>query len=113
MRKVPGKKIKYFFIFFPFFRKILAGGRCPPDPPVFGWGGKAPPDPPLNDRSSHLIEAAKRGRLDQIAFFFGAADDARAADDRPAERPAERSAGRPAGQNIFTFATQNQIRFLY
>ena len=23
---------------------FLAGGRCPPDPPVFGWGGKAPPD---------------------------------------------------------------------
>ena len=25
--------------------------------------------PPLNGRSSHLIEAAKRGRLDQIIFF--------------------------------------------
>ena len=47
----------------------MAGGRCPPDPPVFGWGGKAPPDPPLNGRSSHLIEAAKRGRLDQMLFF--------------------------------------------
>ena len=54
---------------------FLAGGRCPPDPPVFGWGGKAPPDPPLNGRSSHLIEAAKRGRLDQMIFLFGAADD--------------------------------------
>ena len=25
--------------------------------------------PPLNGRSSHLIEAAKRGRLDQMIFF--------------------------------------------
>ena len=48
---------------------MLAGGRCPLRPPVFGWGGKAPPDPSLNGRSSHLIEAAKRGRLDQMIFF--------------------------------------------
>ena len=33
---------------FQFFEKILAGGRCPPDPPNFGWGGFAPPDPPLD-----------------------------------------------------------------
>ena len=57
--------------------------------PCWGRGGvylagKAPPDPPLNGRSSHLIEAARRGRLDQMIFFFGAADDTRAADDRPA-----------------------------
>ena len=58
---------KYFFFFRNF--SVLAGGRCPPDPPNFGWGGKAPPDPPLNGRSSHLIEAAKRGRLDQMIFF--------------------------------------------
>ena len=25
--------------------------------------------PPLNNRSSHLIEAAKRGRLDQMIYF--------------------------------------------
>ena len=25
----------------------MAGGRRPPDPPIFGGGGKAPPDPPL------------------------------------------------------------------
>ena len=37
--------------------------------------------PPLNGRSSHLIEAAKRGRLDQMFFFFGAGDDAGAVDD--------------------------------
>ena len=40
-------------------------GRCSPDPLVFGWGGKAP----LNGRPQHLIEAAKRGRLDQMLFF--------------------------------------------
>ena len=60
----------------------MAGGHCPPDPPVFGWGGKAPPDPPLNGRPQHLIEAAKRGRLDQMLFLFGAADDRGAADGR-------------------------------
>ena len=70
--------------------KILAGGRCPPDPPVFGWGGKAHPDPPLNGRSSHLIEAAKRGRLDQM-IFFSAPLTIRAADDRPPTRSTPRS----------------------
>ena len=43
-----------------------------------GWVEGATPHlrmgPPLNGRSSHLIEAAKRGRLDQILFFC-AADD--------------------------------------
>ena len=92
-RKLRGKsyveKKKTFF--FSFFRKILAGGRCPPDPPVFGWGGKAPPDPPLNGRSSHLIEAAKRGRLDQM-IFFSAPLTTRTPPGRPAGRPAERPA---------------------
>ena len=60
---------------------ILAGGRCPPDPP-------------LNGRSSHLIEAAKRGRLNQM-FFFSAPLTTRAPPGRPAGRPAERPAGRP------------------
>ena len=35
----------------------------------FGWGALPPRPPPLNGRSSHLIEAAKRGRLDQMIFF--------------------------------------------
>ena len=56
-----GKKQKF---------SVLAGGRCPPAPPVFGWRGNAPQDPPpLSDRLQHLIEAAKRGRLDQMIFF--------------------------------------------
>ena len=62
---------KFFFFFRKCFEKfsVLAGRRCPPDPPVFGWGGKAPQTLPLNGRPQHLIEAAKRGRLDQMIFF--------------------------------------------
>ena len=58
-------------VFEKIFEKILAGGRCPPDPSNFGWGGKVLPDPPgpLNGRPQHVIEAAKRGRLDQMLFF--------------------------------------------
>ena len=41
---------------------------------------------PLNGRPQQLIEAAKRGRLDQM-LFLGAADDTGAADDRLAVRP--------------------------
>ena len=50
--------------------------------------------PPLNGRSSHLIEAAKRGRLDQM-IFFSAPLTTRAPPRRPAGRPAERPAERP------------------
>ena len=48
-------------------------------------GGAAQQTPltPGNDRPQHLIEAAKRGRLDQMLFFFGAADDTGTADNRP------------------------------
>ena len=44
--------------------------------------------PPLNGRSSHLIEAAKRGRLDQM-FFFSAPLTTRAPPTtvRPDDRP--------------------------
>ena len=37
--------------------------------PQFLSGGAKPPRPPLNGRPQHLIEAAKRGRLDQMLFF--------------------------------------------
>ena len=50
--------------------------------------------PPLNGRSSHLIEAAKRGRLDPM-IFFSAPLTTRAPPGRAAGRPAERPAGRP------------------
>ena len=60
---------KYFYHFrFHFF----GWGALPPRPPDFGAGGAKPPRDPslkLNGRSSHLIEAAKRGRLDQMIFF--------------------------------------------
>ena len=91
---------------------VLAGGRCHPDPLVFGWEGKASPDNLLNGRLKHLIEAAKRGRLDQM-LFFGAANDRPAGRpagqpaehpaEHPAERPAERLAERPSerpGQDL-------------
>ena len=54
--------------------------------------------PPLNGRSSHLIEAAKRGRLDQM-IFFSAPLTTRAPPGRPAERPA----GRPLTTGIFVW----------
>ena len=60
---------KYFFEFCFKFFSVLAGGHCPPDPQFWAGGAKPPQTPPLNDRSSHLIEAAKRGRLDQMIFF--------------------------------------------
>ena len=56
--------------------------------------------PPLNGRSSHLIEAAKRGRLDQMLFFFSAADDTCTADDRAAGRLAGRPAERRAEGHV-------------
>ena len=62
---------------------MLAGGQSPPRLPpkrsfvTFDRGGQTGP-PRSND------------------FLFGAADDTRAADDRPAGRPAERLAERPA-----------------
>ena len=83
-------------IFWHFFEKfsVLAGGRCPPDPPVFGWGGKAPPDPPLKRSFVTFDRGGQTGPPRSNDFFFGAADDTRAADDRP---PAVRrpSTGRP------------------
>ena len=53
--------------------------------------------PPLNGRSSHLIEAAKRGRLDQM-IFFSAPLTTRAPPGRSARRPAERRPGRTTGR---------------
>ena len=84
--------------FFLFFRKFWLGGAAPQTPRFLAGGAKPPQTLPLNGRSSHLIEAAKRGRLDQMLLFFsGAADDTGAADDRLAGRPAGRSAGRTPG----------------
>ena len=68
----------------------MAGGRCPPDPPIFGWGGKAPPDPPLKRSFVTFDRGGQTGPPRSNDFFFGAADDTGAADDRPAGRLAER-----------------------
>ena len=57
-------------------------------------GGESPPDAPLNGHPQDLIEAAKRGRLDQM-MFFSAPLTTRAPPGRPAGRPAERPAERP------------------
>ena len=72
----------------------------------FGWGALPPRPPPLNGRSSHLIEAAKRGRLDQI-IFFSAPLTTRAPPGRPARRPAERPAGRPAQLELSTIRNEH------
>ena len=65
-RQLTRKVFIFFQIFFGF-----GWGALPPGPPGFWLGGERPPPPPplLNGRSSHLIEAAKRGRLDQMIFF--------------------------------------------
>ena len=73
-------------------------GALPPRPSKFWLGGEShPTHKPLNCRSSHLIEAAKRGRLDQMIFFFGAADDTGAA--RSSGRTSGRTPARPSRKN--------------
>ena len=47
--------------------------------------------PPLDGRPQHLIEAAKRGRLDQMLFCFSAVDDTGAANDCPGRTPVRTS----------------------
>ena len=104
-----GKNKNFFFLFLicRFFEKFLAGGRCPSDPPGFGWGGFAPPDPHPKrssaafDRSGqnwpqHSIEAAKLGRLDQMLILFAAPPTwALLTTVRPGVRPTGRPAERP------------------
>ena len=81
-------------IFWYFFEQfsVLAGGRCPPDPPVFGWGGKAPPDPPLKRSFVTFDRGGQTGPPRSNDFFFGAADDTRAA------RTSGRTSGRTPGR---------------
>ena len=77
-----------FSVFEKIFEKILAGGRCPPDPPNFGWGGFAPPDPPL-DGFSRGAAAPRTPRV----FFFSS-------DDTGAARTSGRTFGRTPGHRI-------------
>ena len=44
-------------------------GAAPQTRRSLAGGAKPPQTSPLNGRSSHLIEAAKQGRLDQMNFF--------------------------------------------
>ena len=78
---------------FKIFRFWL-GGAAPQTPQILAGGAKPLQTPRLNSRSSHLIEAAKRGRLDQM-IFFSAPLTTRAPPGRPAGRPAECPAGHP------------------
>ena len=50
-------------------QKFWLGGAAPQTPQFLAGAAKLPQTPPLNGHSSHLIEAAKRGRLDQMIFF--------------------------------------------
>ena len=68
--------------------------------------------PPLNGRSSHLIEAAKRGRLDQM-IFFSAPLTTRAPPGRPAGRPAERPAWYGSHQFEQTYVWFERFTYLY
>ena len=79
--------------FWHFFEKIsvLAGGRCPPDPPVFGWGGKAFPDPPLKQSLVTFDRGGQTG-LPRSNDLFSAPLTTRAPPGRPAGRPSERPA---------------------
>ena len=81
---------KYFFDFFVEIFRFWLGGAAPQTLRILAGGAK-PPQTPLNGRSSHLIEAAKRGRLDQM-ICFSAPLTARAPPGCPAGRPAERPA---------------------
>ena len=85
----PPAKIRVEIDFFGIFLKkirnksisplILAGGCCPPDPPIFGWGGKAPQTTPLKRSFVTFDRGGQTGPPRSNDFFFGAADDTRAA----------------------------------
>ena len=80
---VPTPKKEFRKLFEKIFEifSILAGGRCPPDPLVFGWGGKASPDPPLDGFS----RGAAAPRTLRVLFF--------ASDDTGAARTSGRTSG--------------------
>ena len=72
---------------------FLAGGRCPTDPPIFGWGGKASPAAPPKRSSAAFDRGGQTGPPRSNAFFVGAVDDTGAVDDMGAadDRPTTRS----------------------
>ena len=68
-----------------FFRKVLAGGRCPSSmlqTPLFLAGeGKARPDPPPERPSLAFHRGGQTGPTRSNDFFAGAADDMGGTDD--------------------------------
>ena len=73
-----------------FVRNFWLEGAAPQTPRFLAGRAKPPQAPPLNVRPSHLIEAAKQGRLDQMIFFSAPLTirvaltiNTGAADDRP------------------------------
>ena len=83
------------FFIFGFFQNIFGWGALPPQTPQFLAGGAKPPQtPPLKRSFVTFDRGGQTGPPRSNDFFFGAADDTRASDDRP---PAVRrpSTGRP------------------
>ena len=81
-KKLRGQKRK---LLFSFFSKKFGWGALPPDP-WFLAGGVKPPDPPLKRSFVTVDRGGETGPPRSNDFFFGAADDTGAADDRPAGR---------------------------
>ena len=67
-------------------KSILAGRRCPRDPPVFGRGAKAPQTTPLK-RSFVTFDRGGQTRPPRSNDFFSAPLTTRAPPGRPAEHP--------------------------
>ena len=76
---------------FFFFEKFWLGGAAPQTPRFLAGGGKAPPDPPLKRSFVTFDRGGQTGPPRSNDFFFGAADDTRAA------RTSGRTSGRTPG----------------
>ena len=68
---------KHFFFFV--FSKNFGWGALPPRPPGFWLGGQSPPRPPLKRSFATFDRGGQTGPPRSNDFFFGAADDTRAA----------------------------------
>ena len=65
-------------------RKFWLGGTAPQTPQFLAGGGQSPPStPPLKRSFVTFDRGGQTGPPRSNDFFFGAADDTRAADDRP------------------------------
>ena len=77
-RQLTRKLLFFFQIFFGF-----GWGALPPRPPGFWLGGQSPPNSSLKRSFVTFDRGGQTGPPRSNYFFFGAADDTRAADDRP------------------------------